>query len=47
MREGRWKLVRGELYNLETDPSEQNNLASKYPERAQQMKTLLQEWLKK
>jgi arylsulfatase A-like enzyme len=47
VREGNWKLVKGELYNLKTDPSEQNNLASKYPERAQQMKTLLQEWLKK
>jgi N-acetylgalactosamine-6-sulfatase len=47
VREGNWKLVKGELYNLATDPSEQNNLATKEPERAQRMKTLLQEWLKK
>jgi len=47
VREGNWKLVKGELYNLASDPSEQNNLAKKEPERAQRMKTLLQEWLKK
>ena len=47
LREGNWKLVKGELYNLATDPSEQNNLAGKEPERAQRMKALLQEWLKK
>ena len=47
VREGNWKLVKGELYNLEADPSEQNNLATREPERAQRMKGLLQEWLKK
>jgi N-acetylgalactosamine-6-sulfatase len=47
VREGNWKLVKGELYNLETDPSEQENLAKKEPERAQRMSGLLQEWLKK
>jgi arylsulfatase A-like enzyme len=47
VREGNWKLVQGGLYNLETDPSEQNNLAKKEAERAQRMKNLLQEWLKK
>jgi len=47
VREGNWKLVKGELYNLETDPSEQNSLTKKEPERAQRMKSLSQAWLKK
>jgi arylsulfatase A-like enzyme len=46
VREGNWKLVKGELYNLEADPSEQTDLATKEPERAQRMKSLLQEWSK-
>ena len=47
VRQGNWKLVKGELHDLAVDPSEQNNLATKEPERAQRMKSLLQEWLKK
>ena len=47
VREGNWKLVKGELYNLEADPSEQNNRAKEEPERTQRMNALLQEWLKK
>jgi N-acetylgalactosamine-6-sulfatase len=47
VREGKWKLVKNELYDLESDPSEQNNLAGKEPERAERMQGLLQAWLKK
>jgi hypothetical protein len=47
VREGNWKFVKGELYDLATDPSEQKNVAKKEPERAQRMKGFLQEWLKK
>jgi arylsulfatase A-like enzyme len=47
VREGRWKLVNGELYDLETDPSEQRNLAQVDPERAHRMASLIQDWLKK
>jgi hypothetical protein len=39
--------VKNELYDLEADSSEQNDLAGKEPEHAQRMKSLLQEWLKK
>ncbi len=37
LRRGPWKLVNDELYNLDSDPSEANNLASKHPERVEQM----------
>ena len=47
VREGDWKLVRQggrgawELYNLQTDRTEQNNLASQHPER---LKSLAAKW---
>jgi len=37
LREGPWKLVRNELYNLDDDPRETTDLAEKYPEKAQEM----------
>lgn len=37
LRRGPWKLVKNELYNLDKDPQETENLAAKYPERAEQM----------
>jgi len=47
VREGKWKLLKGALYDLEVDPSEQNDLAKKEPKRAERMSALLKEWLKK
>ena len=51
--EGNWKLIRldvtspektrMELYNLEADPSEQNNLAGQMPEKVSELLTLLEE----
>jgi arylsulfatase A-like enzyme len=37
LREGPWKLVRDELYNLDDDPRETTDLAGKYPEKVQEM----------
>ena len=36
-----------ELYDLEKDPSEKNNIASKHPEKVAELKQLLQEVMKK
>ncbi|MFI4852234.1 MAG: arylsulfatase [Gimesia chilikensis] len=50
VRQGKWKLVadrtinRWELYDLEQDRTETNNLASHNPERVAQMKAAWQEW---
>jgi len=53
IRQGKWKAVRlnvlikaqtvTELYNLDEDPSETTNLASKYPEKAIEMELLMDE----
>lgn len=56
VREGDWKLLytnrlpgikqkgEWELYNLESDPLEMDNLAEKYPEKVQSMSLKYQEW---
>jgi len=50
IRVGKWKLVakgvKGpwELYDLETDRTELNNLAQKYPKRAKKMAAMWQKW---
>jgi arylsulfatase A-like enzyme len=42
LREGPWKLVRNELYNLTDDPRETTDLAEKYPEKMQEMSKIFQ-----
>ena len=50
VRSGKWKLHeyfedgRLELYNLETDIGERNDLADKMPEKAQQLHEELKAW---
>jgi arylsulfatase len=49
MREGPWKLVGAPneswtLFNLETDRTEQNNLAGAYPDRVERMKSMWDAW---
>jgi arylsulfatase len=49
IRKGKWKLVAEigdpwELYNLETDRSEINNLAAKYPEKVKELEKEYQQW---
>ena len=58
MRDGKWKLVAKthenkqldkknlELYDMETDPSEQHNLAAKHPERLNSMYNSWVSWAK-
>ncbi|MCG1035780.1 sulfatase [Polaribacter sargassicola] len=52
IRKGKWKLIyywedlHSELYNLETDLKETNNVAENNPKIANQMKTQLLTWLK-
>ena len=38
IRRGPWKLVKDELYNLDKDPQETTNLATRFSKRATQMK---------
>ena len=51
IREGKWKLIhywedgRNELYNLNDDISEQNNVAEQYPDITHQMDEKLKNWL--
>ncbi len=52
VREGKWKLVsrvRGqwELYDMEADRTEQNNLAVKHPDRVKEMAALYADWAKR
>jgi arylsulfatase len=52
VRDGVWKLVRAgkqpwELYNLKTDRSECNNLASDYPERVAEMEASFNAWVER
>ncbi len=49
VRQGDWKLVRQgqgswELYNLKEDKTELNNLAGKFPEKAEALSKLWEEW---
>ena len=50
MRKGNWKLHEYfedsaiELYNLETDIREQNNLSEEYPEKVKELYDELQAW---
>ncbi|MBA7572802.1 hypothetical protein ES708_14588 [subsurface metagenome] len=41
IRKGNWKLVDEELYNLETDLAEKNNVAAEYPDVVRELKALL------
>jgi len=50
VRKGDWKLIRQfendfyELYNLKSDVSENNNVLAEYPEKVEELKTLLYQW---
>jgi arylsulfatase A-like enzyme len=49
VRQGKWKLVskhpnKWELYDLEADRTELNNLAEQYPEKVEQLKALYESW---
>ena len=50
MRQGPWKLIYFfeddvyELYNLDNDIGERNNLATIYPKKFEEMKKLLEVW---
>ena len=50
IRKGSWKLIylsgheKYELYNLETDPSELNNLADERPDKLNELKLNLETW---
>ena len=50
VRQGSWKLIEYfednalELYNLQQDPSEQNNLAERETKRREQLHDLLKSW---
>jgi hypothetical protein len=51
LRVGDWKLIhyyedgRNELYDLESDPGEQNDVASQHADRTREMAAQLQAWL--
>ncbi|MBN2316094.1 MAG: arylsulfatase [Sedimentisphaerales bacterium] len=52
VRQGRWKLVAihgkpWELYDLEADRTELNDLAHKHPEKVEHLKSLYQSWAKR
>ena len=52
VRQGKWKLVkygnaRWELYNMDEDRTELNNLAGKYPERVKEMTGMWDAWSRK
>jgi arylsulfatase len=52
VRDGDWKIVAWgndapwELYNVEEDPTETNNLAAVHPEMVKQMDKLFADWKK-
>ena len=51
IRKGKWKLIHyyedntHELYDLESDPFEQKNVAAKFPEISKNLHNQLQNWL--
>jgi len=52
VRQGKWKLVAAhrepwELYDLEADRTELHNLATQYPEKVNELKTLYRSWAKR
>ena len=52
VRKGKWKLVWGsnerkwELFDMQLDRTETNDLASRYPQRVQQMESVWMQWAK-
>lgn len=50
VKEGKWKLIynlrKMQLFNLEKDISEENNLAKSHPKEVERLKRLHEEWLK-
>ena len=52
VRDGKWKITalypkgKWELYDIEADRSEQNDLATKYPDRVRQMSVQWEQWAK-
>jgi arylsulfatase A-like enzyme len=52
VRHGRWKLIRGEdappqLYDVESDPEEEENVAARHPEVARELGVLLDELVRR
>ena len=52
MRKGKWKLVsrhpgKWELYDLESDRTEMNNLAEKHPDRIRELAAVYERWAKR
>ena len=45
VRDGRWKLFDGSLYDLSRDPYEQRDLSKQYPEIVKRLQTLLDEFV--
>lgn len=46
VRQGRWKWLNGELYDLEADPAESEDLAVERPEIAAAMRAAWERWLR-
>ena len=52
VRDGKWKITalypkgKWELYDIEADRTEQNDLATKHPDRVRQMSAQWEQWAK-